>query len=388
MKALKKTIAVILAVIMILSVTPLSFAAVDTAIIAVGDVVTFGIYETDDNPETQDALEWIVVGKDGDALKLITKYIINTNISLATAANNAGTWGSYSKAYVEFIPGFVTSSFTEKEKAAIIPTDNNAVNQKGEDLGDDLVYLPSIADATDLFASDEARISSNTAVAAKTKNATPVGEGANYLLRDDAYKKSARAYYANFVDAEGKVRIASEDDMVIQASKSQTVGLRLMTNVDISKLFTTGKDEATGIIPLLGTLGTHKVVWQCKCIDAEGNETIHTFQFYDANNNLVGFQLVDHGDAAIPPEENDIIAHRANNHQGYDFVGWDQEYNEVTADMTITAVYEEIPEVGIIEQIFNWIRSLFVLLLSLIEVHVLPVVNEWLEANLGFQIKW
>ena len=251
-----------------------------------------------------------------------------------------------------------------------------------------IIVFPSIADATELFATNAERISSNTATAAKTTNATPAGEGANYLLRDDAFKASARDYYVNMVDAEGNVRIASSDDKTISASKSQTVGIRLMTNVDASKLFTTGKDAATGVTPLLGTLGTHKVVWQCKCIDAEGNETIHTFQFYDAKNNLVGYQLVDHGDAAIPPEENDIIAHRANNHQGYDFVGWDQEYNEVTEDMVITAVYEEIPEVGLIEQIFNWIRSLFVLLLSLIEVHVLPVVNEWLEANLGFQIKW
>ncbi len=386
MKAFKKTLSVILAIMMVLAVTPLSFAAVDSSIVAVGDVVTFGIYEQDDNAETQDALEWIVVGKDGDALELITKYIINTNTPLATAQNNAGTWGSFSKAYTSFIPGFLTSALTDKEKSAIIPKNNNAVDQQGVALGDDLVYLPSIADINAAFATNDARISSNTAVAAKTRNATPAGEPANYLLRDDAYKKNARTFYANFVDAAGVVNVAPEGEL--SAAKSQTVGLRLMTNVDISKLFTTGKDEATGVIPLLGTLGTHKVVWQCKCIDAEGNETITTFKFYDANNNLIDYQLVDHGDAAVPPEENDIIAHRSNYHQGYDFVGWDQDYSEVTEDMVITAVYEEIPEVGIIEQIFNWIRSLFVLLLSIIETEVLPVINEWLEANLGFQIEW
>jgi len=388
MKAFKKTIAVILAVIMVLAVTPLSFAAVDTSIIAVGDVVTFGIYEQDDNAETQDALEWLVVGKDGDALKLITKYIIDTKTPLATAQNNAGTWGSYSAAYTKFIPDFLASALTEKEKAAVIATNNNAVDQNGVALGDDLVYLPSIADITAAFATDADRVSSNTAVAAKTSKATPVGDGANYFLRDDAYKKDAKTYYANYVDAQGVVHTASADDTTVLASKSQTVGIRLMTNVDVSKLYTTGKDEATGIIPLVGTLGTHKVVWQCKCIDAEGNEKIHTFTFLDANHNAIDYQLVDHGDAAIPPEEKDIIAHRANNHQGYDFVGWDKEYSEVTEDMVITAVYEEIPEVGIIEQIFNWIKSLFVLLLSIIETEVLPVVNEWLEANLGFKIEW
>lgn len=388
MKALRKTIAVILAVIMVLAVTPLSFAAVDTSVIAKGDVVTFGIYESDNDKSTQDALEWIVVGKDGNTLKLMTKYILETKYAFASRNSN-GAWGAKNNIYSNVVSKLVESAFTDKEKAAIIPVDNGAVDGAGSALGSDLVYLPSIQDVTTAFSTDAERVSSNTAVAAATRNATAVGEPAQYCLIDATYKDLEKPlYYLNYVDATGAVHIASAEDTTILATKTATVGARLMTNVDASKLYTTGKDETTGVTPLVGTLGTHKVVWQCKCIDAEGNETIHTFTFLDANYQAVPYQMVDHGDAATPPEENDIITHRSNYHQGYEFVGWDKEYSEVTEDMVITAVYEEIPEVGILQQILNWIRSLFVLLLSLIEVHVLPVVNEWLEANLGFQIPW
>ncbi len=359
MTGFKKLLSVMLAVTMIISVMPTVFAASDSKTFAKGDVVTFGIYEQDDNAETQDALEWIIADKDGDVLKLITKHIVNTTTPLATAQNNAGTWGACSEVRTEFIPDFVNESFTENEKAAIIPTNNNAVDQNGVVIGEDLVYIPSIAEISEMFETDADRVSSNTPIAAKTRNATPAGEGACYLLRDDAYKMNARTYYANYVDGEGKIRVAPDGEMA--ATKSQTVGIRLVTRINANDLHPRPEK--------------HKVVFQCKHIDENGNEKNYFFLFEDGNHNMVNYQLVNHGDLAVVPAEDEIKRHLNNEHYGEDYLGyrWSPKLEAVTEDTIYTLVLEvEAPVLPKppVHPFLAWLALQASLVISLVEEFV------------------
>ncbi|MBR5948271.1 MAG: leucine-rich repeat protein, partial [Clostridia bacterium] len=61
----------------------------------------------------------------------------------------------------------------------------------------------------------------------------------------------------------------------------------------------------------------------------------HTVTFVDWDGTVLKTQFVYNGEAAEAPE--DPIR------PGYDFVGWDQNFSNITADLVVTALYEYIP---------------------------------------------
>jgi uncharacterized repeat protein (TIGR02543 family) len=57
----------------------------------------------------------------------------------------------------------------------------------------------------------------------------------------------------------------------------------------------------------------------------------YTVTFVDHDETVIDTQMVDHGGAAVAPTDPE--------REGYTFTGWDQEFDKVTGDLTVTAVY-------------------------------------------------
>ncbi|MCL2632519.1 MAG: InlB B-repeat-containing protein, partial [Coriobacteriia bacterium] len=73
---------------------------------------------------------------------------------------------------------------------------------------------------------------------------------------------------------------------------------------------------------------------------AETEPDTHIVIFLDWNDVVLKVEEVPDGQAATPPEDP--------SREGYEFVGWDQDFTNVTSDMTIRAVYELIDEPTIV----------------------------------------
>ena len=58
----------------------------------------------------------------------------------------------------------------------------------------------------------------------------------------------------------------------------------------------------------------------------------YTVTFVGMNGAVIGYDYVYEGQAATAPEVPEV--------EGYTFVGWDQDFSNVTSDMTVTAQYE------------------------------------------------
>lgn len=65
----------------------------------------------------------------------------------------------------------------------------------------------------------------------------------------------------------------------------------------------------------------------------EGN--LFTVDFVDWNGQVIARRFVENGQAAIAPT--------APSREGYTFIGWDEDFSNITADLTVTALYEAIP---------------------------------------------
>ena len=68
-------------------------------------------------------------------------------------------------------------------------------------------------------------------------------------------------------------------------------------------------------------------------VNAVYKQKSYTVRFYDNDGNLISEQSVLYGTSAIAPQPTDIT--------GYDFVGWDMSFANVTSDLTVNAVYEQ-----------------------------------------------
>jgi hypothetical protein len=56
----------------------------------------------------------------------------------------------------------------------------------------------------------------------------------------------------------------------------------------------------------------------------------------DKDGETLKTEEVEHGKAATAPEAPEV--------EGYTFTGWDKKFNNVTSDLTVTALYEAIPD--------------------------------------------
>ena len=63
--------------------------------------------------------------------------------------------------------------------------------------------------------------------------------------------------------------------------------------------------------------------------------TVYTVKFVDSDGTALAVQTVAEGQSADPPGNP--------SRTGYNFIGWDKEFTNVTSNLTVTALYEEIP---------------------------------------------
>ncbi len=153
------------------------------ASVAVGDVITFGTYEQDNNPDNgPEPIEWVVldvkdhkalvISKEGlDAIPYSTEQVDVSweTCSLRSWLNNE----------------FISAAFTQQEQSAVLPTDVNNNNSQGYDNRipggnntKDKVFLLNFQEASGYFPDDNSRTCFSTAYAvangADTGSAEPV----------------------------------------------------------------------------------------------------------------------------------------------------------------------------------------------------------------------
>ena len=134
----------------------------------VGDEITFGSYEQDNDPANgAEEIKWLVLTKEGNRALLISKYALDCqpyhekysditweNCTLRTWLNDT----------------FLNSAFSEEEKATITATtvsaeDNTKYSIPAGNSTEDQVFLLSISELDEYFASDEKRTCTPTAYA-------------------------------------------------------------------------------------------------------------------------------------------------------------------------------------------------------------------------------
>ena len=171
MKKVKKSIALLIAVVMMLALTACGntneLASIKSTV-AVGDIIEFGAYEQDnDTSNGKEPIEWLVLERDGNKILVISRYALdvqpyNTEYEDITWETcTLRTWLNET---------FLNEAFSEAEQSIIqtkeVPADRNP--DHSTDPGNatkDKIFLLSINEAYEYFASDEARMCIPTAYA-------------------------------------------------------------------------------------------------------------------------------------------------------------------------------------------------------------------------------
>ena len=135
----------------------------------IGDTVYFGTYEQDgDESNGSELVEWIVLDKQRTKALLLGKYGINANL-LEDDEFPSAIWEN-SKIRFWLNDGFYNTAFSEPEKEKVIDTNlktehnplwESMYDYTNLDLGNDTidkVFLLSIQEVNDYFASDEERV--------------------------------------------------------------------------------------------------------------------------------------------------------------------------------------------------------------------------------------
>ncbi len=117
-----------------------------------GDVITFGVYEQDNNTDNgKEDIEWLVLNKREDQILVISKYSLD--YWTYNSVNGKTTWGNSS--IRKFLNGgFLNDSFTEAEKEFI--QDTTVSNYPGSDTLDK-IFLLSSSEASGYFNSESER---------------------------------------------------------------------------------------------------------------------------------------------------------------------------------------------------------------------------------------
>lgn len=134
----------------------------DSAIIQVGDIITFGSYEQDNNKSNgKEDIEWIVLAKDGEKALIISKYALDCQ-----PYNNSIKDITWEKCTLrKWLNGtFYNTAFSSAEQTRITTTtvtaDKNPKYESTTNPGkntQDKVFLLSITEVGNYFPSDSAR---------------------------------------------------------------------------------------------------------------------------------------------------------------------------------------------------------------------------------------
>ncbi len=162
----------------------------------IGDTLRFGAYEQDnDASDGKEAIEWIVLEKDGDTLLLITKYVLDNKPFFGE------TWEDCNLR--KWLNGnFLNEAFGEEKKMILTsavaaeknPTYETATGSDTEDK----IYILSYSEANDkYFHSNDERCSAPTPYAEAQGAEKPVGTNAFWWLRTPG-KEAGYAVYVTF----------------------------------------------------------------------------------------------------------------------------------------------------------------------------------------------
>ncbi len=127
---------------------------------------------------------------------------------------------------------------------------------------------------------------------------------------------------------------AYSDDGKMIACKTKTVKLRSGSN---SVYF--DKDYETASYKVFVTDSTFRPIANAAVVAPE--EILYTVRFVDYKGTVLSEQRVAPGEAAAAP----VVPAR----EGYEFVGWDKDFSDITADMTVTAQYRKVETGPVIE---------------------------------------
>lgn len=177
-----------------------------------GDIVRFGRYEQDNDTTGKEYIDWIVLEREGNRVKLISRYGLD-----AVPYNNSYTYVTWETCSLRTWLNnyFLKEAFSDDEQemiqTATVSADKNPgySTEPGKDT-QDKVYLLSIPEARRYFDSDEARATKPTPyAAAQGADVSDAGncwwwlrspgndqEQATYVSEDG----SARSYYTPSVD--------------------------------------------------------------------------------------------------------------------------------------------------------------------------------------------
>lgn len=183
---------------------------------SVGDTITFGAYEQDNNTSNgKEAIEWTVLDKDGMSLLLVSKQALDCQ-QYNTSYTDV-TWESCSLR--KWMNGtFLNKAFNAEEQAQIqnttVSADKNPeYNTNPGNATTDKVFLLSINEVEKYFNSDEARKCAPTAYAkaqgAYTSDSYKTASGAAtcwWWLRSPGYSQSSAAT----VGTDGSVNYAGD----------------------------------------------------------------------------------------------------------------------------------------------------------------------------------
>ena len=75
--------------------------------------------------------------------------------------------------------------------------------------------------------------------------------------------------------------------------------------------------------------------WKTTTYTAMFKKKTCTVTFMSKSNDILKEETVEYGDGATAPDAPHV--------DGYEFIGWDKAFDNVTEDITVTALYRELP---------------------------------------------
>ncbi len=172
---------------------------IDADAVSVGDIISFGHYEQDNNTNNgTEEIEWQVLDKDGTKLLLISKYALDCK--QYNSSYNSVTWETCSLRM--WLNGsFLNDALSTEEQQYVLTTNVTADRNPnyGTDPGKatkDKVFLLSITEAEQYFKSDSQRVCRSTAYAA-SQGAYQGSNGACWWWLRSPGINSSNAVYVN-----------------------------------------------------------------------------------------------------------------------------------------------------------------------------------------------
>ncbi len=178
--------------------------------VEVGNTITFGKYEQDnDSSNGQENIEWIVLDKEDNKILVVSKYALETRSF--HPVNNDVTWeGCSLRKWLNSM--FLNKAFDENERKSILTTTVNAEknprfdSEPGNDTKDK-IFLLSVSEVESYFPNDDDRVVKASVYA--MNNVGYVNEDVNWSwwLRTPG----SRGRFVSFVNVDGSIYLEGTD---------------------------------------------------------------------------------------------------------------------------------------------------------------------------------